>query len=211
MAKIIGNTTAMPNPRADWAQTDETKADYIKNKPNLTGLATEDYARGIALTDTLFWDGNQEKRVYADYNYEVLYRYVKISDFIPNKEDFKNGVTYRQKNRSMGDEVFTLTYEDVAENFDKNGAYFYIGSDFAIIPTDNYSIKQYIDEFIGYETIVFPEAGIYFLSLESGAVYTSSLSFNAYTDSIKFKDRLTGVIYELCVIDGKLTLKGGDE
>jgi hypothetical protein len=33
MAKIIGNTTATPNPRPDWNQTDETKADYIKNKP----------------------------------------------------------------------------------------------------------------------------------------------------------------------------------
>lgn len=35
MAKIIGNTTATPNPRPDWNQTDETKADYIKNKPNV--------------------------------------------------------------------------------------------------------------------------------------------------------------------------------
>lgn len=33
MAKIIGNTTATPNPRPDWNQTDETKADFIKNKP----------------------------------------------------------------------------------------------------------------------------------------------------------------------------------
>ena len=33
MARIIGNTTATPNPQADWAQTDATKADYIKNKP----------------------------------------------------------------------------------------------------------------------------------------------------------------------------------
>lgn len=31
--EIIGNTTATPNPRPDWNQTDETKADYIKNKP----------------------------------------------------------------------------------------------------------------------------------------------------------------------------------
>lgn len=30
---IVGNTTATPNPRPDWNQTDETKADYIKNKP----------------------------------------------------------------------------------------------------------------------------------------------------------------------------------
>lgn len=38
MAKIIGNTTATPNPRPDWNQTDETKADYIKNKPDLTNV-----------------------------------------------------------------------------------------------------------------------------------------------------------------------------
>ena len=35
MTKVIGNTTATPNPRPDWNQTDPTKADYIKNKPNL--------------------------------------------------------------------------------------------------------------------------------------------------------------------------------
>jgi hypothetical protein len=33
--EIIGNTTATPNPRPDWEQTDEMKADYIKNKPQL--------------------------------------------------------------------------------------------------------------------------------------------------------------------------------
>ena len=35
MAKIIGNTTATPNPQPDWNQTNETKADYIKNKPDI--------------------------------------------------------------------------------------------------------------------------------------------------------------------------------
>jgi len=35
MTKIIGNTTATPNPQPDWNQTDETKADYIKNKPTI--------------------------------------------------------------------------------------------------------------------------------------------------------------------------------
>ena len=33
--KIIGNTTATPVPRSDWEQADASKADYIKNKPNL--------------------------------------------------------------------------------------------------------------------------------------------------------------------------------
>lgn len=35
MAKIIGNTVGVPNPQTDWNQTDSTKADYIKNKPNM--------------------------------------------------------------------------------------------------------------------------------------------------------------------------------
>jgi hypothetical protein len=37
--EIIGNTTATPNPRSDWEQTDETKADYIKNKPTLGSVS----------------------------------------------------------------------------------------------------------------------------------------------------------------------------
>lgn len=40
---IVGNTTATPTPRSDWAQTDETKADYIKNKPDLRDFVTKDY------------------------------------------------------------------------------------------------------------------------------------------------------------------------
>ncbi len=43
---IIGNTTATPNPRPDWNQTNETKADYIKNKP--TVLTEEDVVNIIA-------------------------------------------------------------------------------------------------------------------------------------------------------------------
>lgn len=39
MDKIIGNTTATPYPRPDWNQDDSTKADYIKNKPDLGGIA----------------------------------------------------------------------------------------------------------------------------------------------------------------------------
>ena len=33
--KIIGNTTATPNPCPDWAQTDSAKADFIRNKPKV--------------------------------------------------------------------------------------------------------------------------------------------------------------------------------
>lgn len=33
MAKIVGNPTVTPVMPSDWAQKDETKVDYIKNKP----------------------------------------------------------------------------------------------------------------------------------------------------------------------------------
>lgn len=35
MSKIIGNPTVTPPPKPDWNQTDSTKGDYIKNKPNI--------------------------------------------------------------------------------------------------------------------------------------------------------------------------------
>lgn len=31
--EVIGNTTTTPNPQPDWEQNDDTKPDYIKNKP----------------------------------------------------------------------------------------------------------------------------------------------------------------------------------
>lgn len=40
MAKIIGNPTVTPMAVPDWNQTDSSKADYIKNKPNLSKVAT---------------------------------------------------------------------------------------------------------------------------------------------------------------------------
>lgn len=36
--KIIGDTTATPNPRSNWTQDDPTKANYIENKPDVDGL-----------------------------------------------------------------------------------------------------------------------------------------------------------------------------
>ena len=41
MREIIGNTTATPMPRSDWSQTDASKADYIKNKPNIPTKPSE--------------------------------------------------------------------------------------------------------------------------------------------------------------------------
>lgn len=71
MAKIIGNTTATPNPRPDWAQTDSTKADYIKNKPTI--LTEEEIAQLIVASakvptniDFSAYDDGEIVETYAD-------------------------------------------------------------------------------------------------------------------------------------------------
>lgn len=54
MSKIIGNTTATPNPQPDWNQTDSTKADFIKNKPDISVMidasvtSVREYAEDLA-------------------------------------------------------------------------------------------------------------------------------------------------------------------
>lgn len=60
--EIIGNTTATPVPKSDWAQTDSTKPDYIKNKPE---VLTED--------DVIYLIGNNgggggKPQVQSDWN-----------------------------------------------------------------------------------------------------------------------------------------------
>lgn len=52
MAKIIGNTTATPNPQPDWAQTDSTKADYIKNKELVTNAIDDRAYKTTLSTDS---------------------------------------------------------------------------------------------------------------------------------------------------------------
>lgn len=57
MAKIVGNTVGIPNPQPDWEQNDPTKADYIKNKPDLSNVgnagAGVQYTPEIGETTTL--------------------------------------------------------------------------------------------------------------------------------------------------------------
>lgn len=41
MGKIEGNIVGLPSPRSDWEQTNENKADYIKNKPEIVTSITK--------------------------------------------------------------------------------------------------------------------------------------------------------------------------
>ena len=50
MSKIIGNTTTTPVPRSDWSQTDKTKADVIRHKPELGVISEKDVIDKTDLT-----------------------------------------------------------------------------------------------------------------------------------------------------------------
>ena len=48
--KIIGSTIATPMPRSNWAQTDETKSDFIRNKPNVVEYVEQELTDEQKLT-----------------------------------------------------------------------------------------------------------------------------------------------------------------
>lgn len=79
MGKVIGNTTATPNPRPDWLQMDETKADFIKNKPV---ILTEEQIR--AIIREMIAEANTPSDTTVTIKDEVLY---VLSDWAITVED----------------------------------------------------------------------------------------------------------------------------
>lgn len=66
MNDIIGNTVATPYPRPDWNQTDATKPDYIKNKPDSIGSGVKELSPDVDFNKIL------ENGIYIGYAvYEV--------------------------------------------------------------------------------------------------------------------------------------------
>ena len=55
MSKVVGNTVGVPNPKTDWNQTDETKADVILNKPTKLSQFENDvpYAKQGEVDETI--------------------------------------------------------------------------------------------------------------------------------------------------------------
>jgi hypothetical protein len=78
MSKIIGNTTATPNPCPDWEQTDETKADYIKNKPNFVTNVGE-WIQGSFL-DNIGCLSATEEGVYEYFCYAFVEESLSLAD-----------------------------------------------------------------------------------------------------------------------------------
>lgn len=56
--KIMGIPVGTPTTKSDWSQTDESQADYIKNKPTLGALAYKDVVESSDLADDVMIIGD---------------------------------------------------------------------------------------------------------------------------------------------------------
>ena len=77
--KIMGAVVGLPSPRSDWNQTDERKADYIKNKPEIVPIEvfSDVYFNRLPALETYKAD-----KSYVDvYVYEQLKTKVDASDY----------------------------------------------------------------------------------------------------------------------------------
>ena len=79
MREVIGNTTTTPMAIPDWNQTDPTKADYIKNKPDVIGGGGTTVTVEGKKVDTFDADTKLDKNsLYWDEN--VLYNEIEVVD-----------------------------------------------------------------------------------------------------------------------------------
>lgn len=96
MAKIIGNTTATPTPRPDWNQTDETKADYIKNKPTIINKFSEDESGNLLYNGDSIGDLDVEYAEQIEANTEARHTHNDNLEVLDNLgENAEGELTYK--------------------------------------------------------------------------------------------------------------------
>jgi hypothetical protein len=127
MDKVIGDIAGVPNPKSDWGQNDERKADYIKNKPDLTVFANAlkgtTSGEAIGITDISPIEHNMTIKVSGieDISTVKLYKQgknlVNFFDintqedikYIDNKDTNVSAKGYALRNLKVG-ESYTITY-----------------------------------------------------------------------------------------------------
>lgn len=138
----------------DWNQTDETAADFIKNKP---------FGDTPTGGDTLTWDGNTEG---VTDDMVVANTVVWVSDAVINANDIpEEGILVY--NAAFGGEAqISKKYLTITED----GCI--ICDAFVVVPYDNYDATEVLGE-----PIVIPKRGIYLL----GGVGPISVTIPGYT------------------------------
>lgn len=118
-----GSTNRYKIPQSDYAQTDSTQPDYIKNK--LVG-------KEVTYSDTLTWDGNTDG---LENMLQLQMQGYKVSDNTPTLEEIRSGyVTIKN-----GDNENTVSMDDVS---DKGGLYVAAMSSVYIVVMDNAPVSK---------------------------------------------------------------------
>lgn len=152
LERLMEEVNNLPNPnpngasvQSDWNQTDETAADFIKNKP------FGEFEDGL---DTLVWkagDFNEDIPVIMDMFFlasDAVFNVNDLSDegftitLDTDGKVFTNTVT---KNEVLNDEENLILSDGL-----------YIGQYFLIIPFDNYDLSA-----LAGDTLIIPKKGIY--------------------------------------------------
>ena len=111
MAKIIGNTTATPNPRPDWNQTDETKADFIKNKPNVVTTTGGTITGNLTITGDLTVNGTTTSE-----DHETIVVEDNMMVLNSNKVDLQTAVSGIAINKDA-DSTYGAVYDPLDNTF----------------------------------------------------------------------------------------------
>jgi hypothetical protein len=167
MARIIGNTTATPNPQPDWNQTDEKKADYIKNKPF-----------GETYGDTATYNGElTEPNVIVEQVDGMTTYSVKVSDAVPTVADMEGKAITINLSVWGTDNIVTGVFPTDDFVVSDDGLIICDEGLLLIIPCDNYE----------YDGFRFPSKGMYVINMvleEGGIIYKSyikSVTISGYS------------------------------
>lgn len=123
MNKIVGNPTTTPMIPSDWNQTDETKADYIKNKPNINIKVDKEEGKGLSSND--FTDDEKAKLESLPNSTELNNR----MDLKADKEAMENllaGKVDKMVGKDLSSNDFTDYEKDKLahlENYDDSAIY----------------------------------------------------------------------------------------
>ncbi len=144
MDKIIGDIAGVPNPKSDWLQADERKADYIKNKPDLNvfsnALKGTKSGEAIGITDISPIEHNMGVKISGIDDISTVKLYKQGKNLLSNDVYEKSNWIYNAQGQSytynlqLSKGIYTISFDCVQQK-----GYFYLE-----YSTDDWETKKTI-------------------------------------------------------------------
>lgn len=149
----------------DWNQNDETKPDFVKNKP---------FGETTVAGDTLVWDGNTEGHVVVT-NDALGISLVHVSDTVPTLDDIENGGAIHGSSGEESAEI-TFTADDLIVT---DGVITHVNFAFVVVSEDNTSFVA-VEQMPDQTTMLMPKKGVYFPNVP-GEIVVDKFTIPGYT------------------------------